>query len=83
MQAHVSYVLKVLFYLSLKEARRVSHAEYSDMRSRVERVGFKKKGKLINRLVSLYDSIVVGPVSAPAAPASPIEGDQSQARAAH
>ena len=44
---------------------------------------FQEKGKLDKRLASLYDGIVFGPVSAPAAQASPIEGDRSQARAAH
>lgn len=61
MRSFVSYVVKVFLYLTLKDARRVSHSEFSAMQRRVRSVGTKKRGKLAQRMASLYDSIVVGP----------------------
>lgn len=61
MRSFVSYVVKVFLYLTLKDARRVSHSEFSAMQRRIESVGTKKRGKLTQRMASLYDGIVVGP----------------------
>lgn len=73
MRSFVSYVVKVFLYLTLKDARRVAHSEFSDMHHRVESVGTKKKAKLAKRLASLYDGIVVGPaaLTAPAGNGTP------------
>jgi hypothetical protein len=68
MKAFVSYVVKVFLYLTLKDARRVSHSEFSDMRLRIQGVGAKKRGKLAQRMASLYDGIVVGPTALPSPP---------------
>lgn len=61
MRSFVSYVVKVFLYLTLKDARRVAHSEFSAMQRRVQSVGTKKRGKLAQRMASLYDGIVVGP----------------------
>lgn len=61
MKSFVSYVVKVFLYLTLKDARRVSHSEFSDMQRRIQGVGTKKRSKLAQRMASLYDGIVVGP----------------------
>lgn len=63
MRAFVSYVVKVFLYLTLKDARRVRHSEFSDMQRRIKSVGAKKRGKLVQRMASLYDGIVVGPTA--------------------
>ena len=68
MRSFVSYVVKVFLYLTLKDARRVSHSEYSEMRRRIQGVGEKKRGKLTQRMASLYDGIVVGPAALPSPP---------------
>lgn len=80
---YISYVLKVLLYMTLKEARRVPHAEYSALRARIERVASKKRAKLIQRMASRYDGIVVGPASVSATPATPMATDTCERRAAH
>jgi hypothetical protein len=42
MRSFVSYVVKVFLYLTLKDARRVAHSEFSEMQRRVEGVGEKE-----------------------------------------
>ena len=63
MRSFVSYVVKVFLYLTLKDARRVPHCEFSEMQRRIQGVGTKKRGKLAQRMASLYDGIVVGPTA--------------------
>lgn len=67
MSSFVSYVVKIFLYLTLKDARRVSHAEFSEMQHRAKCVGPKKKARLAKKLAALYDGIVVGPAALPSA----------------
>jgi hypothetical protein len=61
MNAAVSYVVKVFLYMALKQARTVEHREYDEALRRAAVLGDRKRGKLLQKAVSLYNGILVGP----------------------
>jgi hypothetical protein len=69
MHAAVSYVVKLFLYMALKQARTIEHREYDEALRRAAGRGERKRGKLLQRSASLYNGILVGPESAPSAPA--------------
>jgi hypothetical protein len=69
MHAAVSYVVKVFLYMALRDARKTEHSDYSRAVQRVAGIGVKKRARLLQRMASLYDGILVGPEHLAAAPA--------------
>lgn len=65
MHAAVSYVVRVFLYMALKQARVMEHCEYDAAVLRAAGLGERKRAKLLQRLASLYNGIVVGPESVP------------------
>jgi hypothetical protein len=65
MHAAISYVVRVFLYMALTQARVVKHAEHDEALRRVAGLGSRKRAKLLQRSVSLYNSILVGPESLP------------------
>jgi hypothetical protein len=61
MHAAVSYVVKVFLYMALRQARKIEHSDYSEAAKRIGGVGVKKRARLIQRMASLYNGILVGP----------------------
>jgi hypothetical protein len=68
MHAALSYVVKVFLYMALKQARTIEHNAYDEALRRAGGLGERKRAKLLQRAASLYDGILVGPESLPAAP---------------
>jgi hypothetical protein len=65
MHAAVSYVVKVFLYMGLKQARSVLRDDYDQAKKRVAGLGVKKRARLLQRMVSLYNGILVGPAELP------------------
>lgn len=65
MHAAVSYVVRVFLYMALKQARVMQHAEYDEALRRAAGLGERKRAKLLQRMSSIYNGILVGPESLP------------------
>jgi hypothetical protein len=65
MHAAVSYVVRVFLYMALKQARMTPHREYDEALHRAAGLGERKRAKLLQRSVSLYNGILVGPEALP------------------
>jgi hypothetical protein len=61
MHAAVSYVVKVFLYMALKQARTVERRDYDQALRRASGLGDRKRVKLLQKAVSLYNGILVGP----------------------
>lgn len=61
----VMYAAKVFLYLALKDARQLNETSFSDLATRLQRIGLKKAGKLERRMARAYDRILVGPEALP------------------
>jgi hypothetical protein len=68
MRAAVSYVVKVFLYMALKQARTIERQNYDQAMQRVNGLGVKKRAKLLQRMQSLYNGILVGPEALPLEP---------------
>jgi hypothetical protein len=65
MHAAVSYVVRVFLYMALKQARVTEHWDYDAALRRAAGLGERKRAKLLQRSVSMYNGILVGPESLP------------------
>jgi hypothetical protein len=65
MHAAVSYVVRLILYMALKQARVTPHSEYDEALRRAAGLGERKRAKLLQRSASLYNGILVGPESSP------------------
>lgn len=74
MHAAVSYVVRVLLYMALKQARVMQHAEYDEALRRAAGLGERKRAKLLKKTASMYNGILVGPESLPPAALDSGEG---------
>jgi hypothetical protein len=66
MHALVSYVVKLFLYMGLKNARRVERNDHDDVLKQAKGLGESKRDRLLKRMASLYNAIVVGPETLPA-----------------
>lgn len=65
MHTAVSYVVRLLLYMALKQARVTPHSEYDEALRRAAGLGERKRAKLLQRSASFYNGILVGPESLP------------------
>ena len=65
MHVAVSYMVRVYFYMALKQARVTPHCEYDEALRRAAGLGERKRTKLLQRSASLYNGIFVGPEALP------------------
>jgi hypothetical protein len=70
MHAAVSYVVKVFLYMALRQARTIVRGDYDEAQNRIAGLGVKKRARLVERMASLYNGILVGPDNLPPAPAA-------------
>jgi hypothetical protein len=59
--AAVTAVAKVLLYLGVPDARRVTHSPRTEIARQMKAVGPKKRAKLARKMATAYDRIIVGP----------------------
>jgi hypothetical protein len=75
MHAAVSYVVKVFLYMALRQARTIVRGDYDEAQKRIGGLGVKKRARLLQRMASLYNGILVGPGNLPPAPTASAGGN--------